>query len=49
MSKDVHQVSPLLQPSWMPSAAGHQKELLTFSNATSANDQQFMERPYILD
>jgi phosphate-selective porin OprO/OprP len=29
--------------------AGHQKELLTFANATSANFQPFMERPYIFD
>jgi phosphate-selective porin OprO/OprP len=29
--------------------AGHQKEYLTFSNATSAKFQPFMERPYIFD
>jgi phosphate-selective porin OprO/OprP len=29
--------------------AGHQKELLTFSNASSANYQPFMERPYVFD
>jgi phosphate-selective porin OprO/OprP len=29
--------------------AGHQKEYLTFSNATSALFQPFMERPYIFD
>jgi phosphate-selective porin OprO/OprP len=29
--------------------AGHQKELLTFANASSANNQPFMERPYIFD
>src|SRR5262249_53992827 len=29
--------------------AGHQKEYLTFSNATSANVLPFMERPYVFD
>jgi phosphate-selective porin OprO/OprP len=29
--------------------AGHQKEYLTFANATSAKYQPFMERPYIFD
>jgi phosphate-selective porin OprO/OprP len=29
--------------------AGHQKEYLTFANATSANVLPFMERPYIFD
>jgi phosphate-selective porin OprO/OprP len=29
--------------------AGHQKEYLTFANATSANFLPFMERPYIFD
>jgi phosphate-selective porin OprO and OprP len=28
---------------------GHQKEYMTFSNATSANFETFMERPYIFD
>jgi hypothetical protein len=29
--------------------AGHQKEYLTFSNATSAKFSPFMERPYLFD